>query len=530
MRFSSFSLLLSIAGCNALLGQHPARATLTLGVPFVWVAQNGQLAVPFTIARGDENGALTVHASALPPGVTAPDVTVADGSSNGTLTLFASSASTLGARSPATIDLLHDADIDDEQTLTVGASGLSGSLDTTWGSGGVVTLPLVNPTANYVLDLDADEIVVAGTLVNSDADVRLIIARYEPDGSLDATFGDPSGGTRLGYTLFNPGVSTNNLVATMPVGLRVDSQGRVVMANERASDHCYAEVGRWTDRGDIDPTFHRYSNEVNGTQYCGAAAALALTPTDDIVLLARWNFLTGVETLIQLFDPDGSPTSTFHLTLDPSGTSQTNQRMTEMFDMHLDDRGGFVVAGRQYAGSDWTIGGPTAPVIARVAADGQRDTSFGASPAFTSFSFGSGQSQLFWHVGIEPVSKDIVAVGENDIGTLATMARVSGTTGLPTGFEQTTIALCPGGESEALTQVMFDSQSRIVATGSCSMNGVGFIARLRAHGDATFDTTYGDGGIATTQGSPEGATLGADDRLYVVGEINSTAAIWRFWP
>jgi len=61
-----------------------------------------------------------------------------------------------------------------------------GSLDGSFGSGGVVTVPVVSddPAVLYALALEADgRIVVAGT-------AGFVLARFSPDGSLDPTFGD----------------------------------------------------------------------------------------------------------------------------------------------------------------------------------------------------------------------------------------------------------------------------------------------------------------------------------------------------
>jgi uncharacterized delta-60 repeat protein len=523
-------LVLPLAGCNAILGQSSPRATLSMCSCVEWVPQGAHVDVPFTVNR-TSSGPLTLHAT-LPADITASDVTLADDASSGTITLSASSTSTLGATGAATFQLLEGTQLDDQATLTVGVSGTPGTLDTTWGSGGVVTLPSLGyPTASYVIDIDSrGRIVVGSTVVESDAVVDLVVARYLPDGTLDTTFGDHPAGTRLGYTECYPGTSTNNLVSTQPVGLRIDSQDRIVMANERSAQLCEAEVRRWTVDGALDVTFKTYSNQVNGTQYCGAATGLALEPSGQIVLLAAWNFLTGVETLLQMLDGnDGTPESTYHVTLDASGTSTSNQRFTQMYDLAIDDRGGFVLGGRQYSGSAWMAGSaPIAGAIARVGPDGLRDTAFGTSAAYTPYdpSFAT----IFWHVAIDPTSKDVFGVGEDAPGTHSSLVRLDGTTGQPSGFGQTTVDACPGGTSQALTQVMVDSRSRVVATGPCAKGGIANIGLVRASVDGVVDATYGSASGITTEGDPHGAKLDADDRLYVVGEIDSTAAVWRFWP
>lgn len=519
-------LLLSFTGCNCILGQEPPRPTLSMCNCIVWVPQGSHVDLPFTVNR-TSSGPLTVHATSLPAGVTASDVTLANDESSGALTLSASSTATLGATSAATFELVEAAQIDDEATLTVGVSGVPGTPDTTWGNGGVVTLPLGDcPTANYVVDIDSQgRILAGGTCVESDTVVDLLIARYLPDtGALDTTFG----AQHVGYVLPYPGPSVNNEEATYPVGLRVDAQDRIVMANARddPQQHAIAEVRRWNANGVAD-TFHIYSDQVNGTGYSGVPSGLVLQPDGQIVLLADWHCDGGLETLLQTLANDGAPESTDHITL-VSGTL-SSQHFTEMLDVALDDRGGFVLGGRQYDGANWVAGnGPINGAIARVGADGLRDMSFGTNayvsydPTFTT---------IFWHVTIDPTSKDIFAVGADSSETHGSLVRLDGTTGQPSGFGQMTLDACPGGTSQALTQVMVDSRSRIVATGPCAKDGVANIGNARVSFDGALDTHYGSaGGVGLTPGNPRGAKLAADDRLYVVGEIDGAAAVWRFWP
>jgi uncharacterized delta-60 repeat protein len=492
----------------------------------VWVPQSSQTDVPFSVNRTFA-GALTVHATSLPDGVTAKDVVLSGDEASGSLTLVASSASTLAATSDTTIELLENAQVDDQATITVGVSGLPGTLDTTWGKSGVVTLPpLGNPTSGYVLDVDSHgRVVYASTLVSSNSDVDIVIARYNTDGSLDTTFGDK----QSGYTLYWPLTSANDKVPTEPLGLRVDSQDRIVMTDSRydpAQLLCATDVRRFTASGAIDTSFPYYERTVNGTGFCGAPAGLTILPSGEIVVLANYWDANGMEALLQLFDPSsGAPTTTYHLEL-LTGSSSSNQHLTQMFDFAVDDRGGFVLGGRLYSGSGWVpTNAPIYGAIARVGADGQRDNSF-ATNAYTTYD--PSVSQIFWHVAIDPASKDIIGVGENADETHAVIVRLDGTTGQPAGFGQLPLDVCPGGTAQDLTQVMVDCRSRIIATGPCPKDGLAHIATVRTSIDGVVDTQFGSAGLV--QGNPRGAKLAPDERIYVVGDSDTTAAIWRFWP
>lgn len=518
-----------------------AKITLTTS-PTTWVPQNGQSQVAFTIARNNVSGTLTVHAIGLPSGVTAADVSVLDGQSNGTLTLAASSSATLGLVTLANVQLLDQAQLEDQKQLVLGVSGKPADPDTTWGSSGVVTLGLANSTA-YAVDIypltagaNAGKIVVAGEQYISNTNVNLVIARYTTAGALDTTFGDlggDGGTTRLGYVVFNPGASDWTSYATFPAAVRVDSQGRVAMASRRSvAGGCNVELGRWTIDGVVDSTFTRFSANLNGA-YCGDDRDLRVMPNDDLAMLAGWNISTGIEAIVQIFSgTDGSRQGNgFHLSLE-TGTSNA-PKGTDPFSFRVDKSGGFILAGRQCDG-----GGPypftsCRPFIARMAPNGQRDSAFGSTAGYTTFAFGTGLSQLFYSVVLDPATTDAIAVGNNDTATLAALARVSGTSGLPANFGsqgELTRDLLSGSSSEALSSVMIDSQGRIVAAGGATKTSQGYIARTRAAANGTLDGNYGTGGVGVSIGAGEQAALGNDDRLYVVGTSGGNIAIWRFWP
>lgn len=104
----------------------PTGATLALGLASVWVPQNGQAVVPFTVTRNGVSGALTVHTIGLPTGVTAADVAVPDGQTTGSVTLAASASATLGGTSTANVQLFDQTQQEAQQPLVVSVSGKPG--------------------------------------------------------------------------------------------------------------------------------------------------------------------------------------------------------------------------------------------------------------------------------------------------------------------------------------------------------------------------------------------------------------------
>ncbi len=173
----------------------------------------GSVEVTITRVVGGD-GAVTIEAVGLPAGVTADALTIAAGATTGTLTLHADAAAphslptavsvraTLGAASGAT-------------DLTVTVYGPPGSLDTSFGSaqGRVVVGAGAGDDYAYAVAVQADgKVVVAGRAAEHLGDFALI--RLDRDGQLDPTFGD--GGRVL--TDFSGTADTAYALAIQPDG------------------------------------------------------------------------------------------------------------------------------------------------------------------------------------------------------------------------------------------------------------------------------------------------------------------------
>jgi uncharacterized delta-60 repeat protein len=128
----------------------------------------------------------------------------------------------------------------------------NGSLDTSFGNGGIVTT--IFPEGSYAFDvaLQTDgKIIAAGTLFvdfnpGDQSDTDFALARYNPDGSLDTTFGN--GGT----------VSTDFIgMEDDAFSILIQSDGKIVAvgsANNGANYYDFAAV-RYLSNGTIDTTF-----------------------------------------------------------------------------------------------------------------------------------------------------------------------------------------------------------------------------------------------------------------------------------
>src|SRR5690242_10721081 len=71
------------------------------------------------------------------------------------------------------------------------ANAADGDLDPTFGVGGLVTTDFGNPgdSGRGVAIQSDDKIIVVGSMFSNDTSIDFVVARYNPDGSLDSNFG-----------------------------------------------------------------------------------------------------------------------------------------------------------------------------------------------------------------------------------------------------------------------------------------------------------------------------------------------------
>ncbi len=128
----------------------------------------------------------------------------------------------------------------------------NGAFDATFGSGGIATVPFTSPVGGHVaygVALQADgRIVVAGPGINGSFDTDFTVARYNTDGSLDTTFG--SGG----YAFTDVSGTGEDDVAR---GLVIQPDGKIVVAGypTESGEGAAFGVTRYNADGSADTTF-----------------------------------------------------------------------------------------------------------------------------------------------------------------------------------------------------------------------------------------------------------------------------------
>jgi len=152
-----------------------------------------------------------------------------------------------------------------------------GSLDPSFDGDGIV---LADPTPTYddglAVGVEADgQIIVAGAAGVARPNGRFVALAYEPDGSLDATFG----GDGMVFTDLTP-------KADVPFGLAIQDDGKIVVAGNAAAgsaDQKFALV-RYERDGSLDPGLQGDGTVItNFTRYDDGAYSVAIDPDGRIV-------------------------------------------------------------------------------------------------------------------------------------------------------------------------------------------------------------------------------------------------------
>lgn len=140
---------------------------------------------------GGFTGAVTVNLTGLPSGATSSPVTIAAGSSSATVTVTAAANAPHSLPTAATLTGTATNVGNASAGVTVTVRGPAGSLDTTFGAGGVrqTQVGTIDDASNGVTVQSDGKVIVVGSAKNSSGGTDFSVVRYTRDGTLDGTFG-----------------------------------------------------------------------------------------------------------------------------------------------------------------------------------------------------------------------------------------------------------------------------------------------------------------------------------------------------
>jgi uncharacterized delta-60 repeat protein len=324
----------------------------------------------------------------------------------------------------------------------------NGTIDSGFGNNGVVIsaggqigsqsyFPL--QVTGLVLQSDGKIVAVGDATVGTN--FEFAVARYNSDGSLDATFngGNKKGG---GLIVTDVALNTKNQVWDYTTAVAVQSDGKIDVAGfptiptNGVPPADFALV-RYNSDGALDPTFGPNGNGIVITANFGSsydeAHAMAIQ-SDGKIVLAGGTF-NGLDTPLAMaaarYTTGGLLDSSFGTGGIVMGLRPGGSGAASAYGVVIQGDGGIVTAGYS------TVGGSDLLTLARLKSNGQLDTAFGSS------GFAVNSSLAAAHDGRIPSPNAVVLAANGDL--LATGRTVNSATAdfgvaafLPTGAIDTT--------------------------------------------------------------------------------------------
>jgi uncharacterized delta-60 repeat protein len=358
-----------------------------------------------------------------------------------------------------------------------------GVLDPTFGQSGVAITDTLGKSTDRAYGATVTQpdgkILVAGTEIQPFIGGEMIVARYNADGSLDASFG-MGGFTKTAFSVPEVG----------PDALALGPDGTVVVAAEtygNGSDHL--AVARFLNNGTLDPSFGTGGEQL--IPFSGQppidSFGMVVDGSGNTTVVADSTAYGPTEIELARFTKSGSLDSSFgsggFATLSPSSATTSDGQA-----IALDGNGELIVAGSVNH----------QPAVLKFHSNGSLDASFGsngialmtslpANGVFTSVATSSGGAIIAGGEEIVPGMPHMVVGRYNADGTVDTTFGQSGS-----------VSTDIGSTSSFGTSVITDSQGRIVVVGGAYYLATNVdMAAARYNADGSLDTTFGSGGITT---------------------------------
>ena len=330
---------------------------------------------------------------------------------------------------------------------------LDGTLDSTFGDGGTVTTNFTseNDVATGVAIQPDAKIVAAGyagqagSASNGKSAPDFALARYNPDGTLDTTFGD-EGKVTTSFTS----------ESDFALGIAIQADGKIVAAGgagDGGSDENFG-LARYNPDGSLDTTFGK-GGKVN-TDFAGrdGAHAVAIQANGKIVAagvtFAPKSVGGAVSSALARYDLDGTLDTTF---------GKAGETVTDLagvpFRVAIQADGMILASGGDFNGTPKFT-------LARYEANGRLDDAFGAHGTVTSKLL-----DPFAGIAIQSDGKIVAA------GSSFTLVRFNADGTLDTTFGtdgEITTDFGPGFSSTGSGAVAIQADGNILAAGSASVS------------------------------------------------------------
>ncbi|PNY79597.1 hypothetical protein [Deinococcus koreensis] len=472
-------------------------------------------------------GAVTLSLAGLPTGASSAAVTIPEGQTAATVTVSAGASAPHSFPTAVTLTGKATGVSDVTKTITVTVRGPAGSLDTTFGAGGVAVNAIgAGEDYGYAMAIQNDgKVLLAGTAFGTSEDFA--VARYTRDGGLDTSFG--SGGKVM--IDFAGKADIARSVAVQSDGKIVVAGGATNSANEERFG-----VARLNANGALDTGFGtggKVTTSISGSS-SDRAQALMIQPDGKIVAGGYASYgssATGQDFALARYGSNGAPDAGFGsagvvtTALGSSGAKDTVRALAAQGDK--------IVA----------VGGDGDFKAARYTAAGALDSTFGSGGKVSAVF--SGSIGVANAVAVDAQGRLMLAgTSENDTAVVRLTANGALDTTFGAGGKQI-VKLSDNWDSATGLAVQTDGKLVLGGWVYEGNSSAGNFAVTRLEGNGARDAGFGQNGTTLTPVAPgtkadeaQAVLLQPDDRIpatrVVLGgsrnDSNNDFALSRYWP
>ena len=400
-----------------------------------------------------------------------------------------------------------ESDISPTAVFALARYNTDGSLDSGFGTGGMVTTEFMLKDAATAVAIQADGKIVAGGIIKQANSSAFALARYNDDGSLDTSF-DTDGK-----------VTTDFWNGDYARAVAIQADGKIVAVGEShvGSDSIFA-LARYNTDGSLDTNFGT-DGKVRTAFGTSNDQAFAVAIQTDGKIVAAGTTGAGSAFALSRYDTNGNLDTSFG-TGGKVTTAIGNSAVARGLAIQAD--GKIVAAGYSDTGTGYVF------ALARYETNGSLDTSFGTGGKVTT---AIGNSAAARGLAIQTDGK-IVAAGYSDTGaaTVFALARYETNGGLDTSFGIGGKVTTTIGTGAVALDLAIQADGKIVAVGNAG-NGTNIdFALARYNTDGSLDASFGLGGKVTTAFGPAGegslayaVAIQADGKIVAAGYSSDPA-------
>jgi uncharacterized delta-60 repeat protein len=400
-------------------------------------------------------------------------------------------------------------------STSIPAIAAVGDLDISFDTDGIVKTGIrIDSRAEAVVVQNDGKIIAAG-FSSSGGNNDFALARYNPDGQLDTSFG-------------TAGIVTTSVRANSEItSVALQSDGKIVAAGWSYDNTFLNNFGlaRYNSDGQLDTSFGTAGIVTTSMGAQSSGAEEIKIQSDGKIVVAGYSETASITSFaLARYNSDGSLDTSFGTGGKTTTSIEGNNEYANSLVIQSD--GKIIAAG--YSLNQTGTRNDNDFALVRYNTNGSLDTSFGTGGKVTT-AIGPGYDNINT-IAIQGDGK-IVAAGYSDNinGIYADFALVRYNTNgsLDTSFGtggKVTNEIDPGDGSEAFSIVVQNDQKLVLAGSSFAGGGNSIIAVARYNVDGSLDTSFGTGGKTTTPiealSRGRSVVVQSDGKILVAGSIS----------